>query len=87
MPPGRHELRTSFSSCYPKITPDKWHHALWTREMALSQLRKGAPQWQAEGPVLPDEHFDFQGGIAGRRTRREVRFLLPQNPETAGGSD
>jgi hypothetical protein len=76
-------LRTPFSSCYPAISPGKWHHALWVREMALSQLRKGGPQWETEGRVLSDAHFDFQGGVARRGDQREARRLLPTNP-TAG---
>ena len=73
-------LRPPFSSCYPAISPDTWHHALWVREMALSQLRKGGPQWENEGRVLSDAHFDFQGGFARRGTQREARRLLPPNP-------
>jgi hypothetical protein len=85
--PRQARLRELFSSCYPDITPDKWHHALWTREMALSQLRRGGPQWQSEGRVLSDEHFDFHGGFSERGTRREVRRELPPNLATAGDSD
>ena len=85
--PRQARLRETFSSCYPNITPDKWHHALWTREMALSQLRRGGPQWQTEGRVLSDEHFDFYGGFSERGTRREVRRELPPNLATAGDSD
>lgn len=80
MLPRQARLRASFSDWYPTITPGKWHHALWTREMALSQLRKGGPQWQTEGRVLSDAHFEFQGGIAVRGTGREVRRGLPQDP-------
>jgi hypothetical protein len=80
MLPRQARLRTSFSDWYPKITSGKWHHALWAREMALSQLRKGELQWQAEGRVLSDEHFEFQGGPAVRGTGREVRRELPRNP-------
>ena len=77
MLPRQARLRTPFGSCYPQIATGKWHHALWVREMALSQLRKGGPQWQTEGRVLSDEHFDFRGGelprgsIGSARTRRE----------------
>jgi hypothetical protein len=84
--PRQARLRPAYSSCYPSITPDVWHHALWTREMALSQLRRGGPQWQAEGRVLSDEHFEFQGGYS-ERARREVRRQLPPNPAAAGHAD
>ena len=78
MLPRQARLRTAFSSCYPGITSGEWHHALWTREMALSQLRRGGPQWQTGGRVLSDEHFEFRGGIGERRTRGEVRRVMPR---------
>ena len=87
MLPRQARLRASFSSCYPKITSGKWHHALWAREMALSQLREGGPQWETEGRVLSDTHFEFQGGFTKQGTRREIRRMLPPNLVTAGGSD
>jgi hypothetical protein len=54
----------SISDGYPHITPGQWHHALWVREVALANLRKGEPQLQEkEGHrVLSDSHFEFQGG-------------------------
>lgn len=79
-------LREPFSSCYPDITPGEWHHALWTREMALAQLRHGGPQWHTGGRVLSDEHFEFQGGIGVRgSSRREMRRML--TPSTATSND
>jgi hypothetical protein len=64
MLPRQARLRASVSDWYPRITPGRWHHALWVREVALSSLRKGEPQWQEmEGArVLSDNHFEFQGG-------------------------
>jgi hypothetical protein len=64
MLPRQARLKASISDWYPRITPGKWHHALWVREMALSNLRTGQPQWQErEGDrVLSDNHFEFQGG-------------------------
>jgi hypothetical protein len=76
-------LRAPYSMYYPAITPGEWHHALWVREMALSQLRKGGPRWEGEGRVLSDAHFEFQGGVPRRGMEWEVRRLLPQSP-TAG---
>ena len=69
-------LRSPFSSCYPGIRPGEWHHALWTREMALAQLRRGGPRWQVGGRVLSDTHFDFQGGYTAGG-RQEMRRMLP----------
>ena len=46
--------------------------------MVLSHLRRGGPQWQTEGRVLSDEHFDFQGGIGGGRGGGEARRMLPR---------
>jgi hypothetical protein len=73
-------LRAPYSFCYPAISPGEWHHALWVREMALSQLRKGGPRWEGEGRVLSDEHFEFQGGLARRGSERGTRRLLPSPP-------
>ena len=66
MLPRQARLRSAFSDWYPGITPDQWHHAVWVREMALSGLRNGGPQWQLEGRVLSDAHFEFRGGIGDR---------------------
>jgi hypothetical protein len=65
MLPRQARLRATFSDWYSRITPGKWHHAVWVREMALSNLRKGKPQWQVEEGrrVLSDSHFEFQGGL------------------------
>ena len=73
-------LRAPYSFCYPAISPGEWHHALWVREMALAQLRKGGPRWEGEGRVLSDEHFEFQGGFARRGIEREIRRLVPPSP-------
>jgi hypothetical protein len=64
MLPRQARLREPYSDWYSRITPGKWHHALWVREMALSNLRKGEPQWEVEEGrrVLSDDHFEFQGG-------------------------
>ena len=86
MLPRQARLRTPFGSCYPQIATGKWHHALWVREMALSQLRKGGPQWHTEGRVLSDEHFDFQGGTAQPHTRRGSPHALPESGD-GGKSD
>jgi hypothetical protein len=64
MLPRQARLRAPFSDWYSGITPGKWHHALWVREIALANLRKGEPQWTEEKGrrVLSDTHFEFQGG-------------------------
>jgi hypothetical protein len=77
MVPRQARLRPSFGDWYPGITPGKWHHALWVREMALAQFRKGGPRWQAEGRVLSDVHFEFQGGGADPGHRTEERRMAP----------
>jgi hypothetical protein len=76
--PRQARLHAAFSDWYPRITPDRWHHASWVREMALAQLRKGGPQWQTDGRVLSDVHFEFQGGSARGAARGEDRRMLPQ---------
>ena len=76
-------LRAPYTFYYPAISPGEWHHALWVREMVLSQLRKGGLRREGEGRVLSDAHFEFQGGLAGQGIRREVRRLLPPSPPRA----
>ena len=64
MLPRQARLRASYSDWYSRITPGEWHHALWVREIALANLRTGAPQWQEQHGcrILSDSHFEFQGG-------------------------
>ena len=84
MLPRQARLRASISDWYPRITPGQWHHALWVREMALANLRKGDPQWQElEGQrVLSDSHFEFQGGRdAPKMTPGAERRMLRQDSE------
>ena len=82
MLPRQARLREPFSEWYSRITPGEWHHALWVREMALANLRKGNPQWQErEGDrVLSDNHFEFQGGRNAAKANRGVerRMLCPR---------
>jgi len=81
MLPRQARLRTFVSDWYPRITPGRWHHALWVREVALSNLRKGEPQWRETdgGRVLSDSHFEFQGGRnAVKWTRGVERRMLRQ---------
>jgi hypothetical protein len=72
MLPRQARLKASISDWYPRITPGEWHHALWVREMALANLRKGRPQWRVEKGqrLLSDAHFEFQGGL---RTAKGIR--------------
>jgi hypothetical protein len=70
-------LRSSFSDWYPKITSGKWHHALWAREVALAQIRKGQAGGIEGERVLPDLHFEFQGGLGVRLNGHEARRTIP----------
>jgi hypothetical protein len=70
-------LRPSFSDWYPKITSGEWHHALWAREVALAQIRQGQAVAQAGERVLPDEHFEFQGGKSVRLSGPKARRTIP----------
>ena len=72
-------LREAYNFCYPAISAGEWHHALWVREMALSQLRKGGPRLEGEGRILSDAHFEFQGGFARRGMPWDTRRLLPRS--------
>jgi hypothetical protein len=79
MLPRQARLRASVSAWYSRITPGQWHHALWVREMALANLRKGEPQWEEKNGhrVLSDNHFEFRGGHpAGKEIRAGERRML-----------
>ena len=80
MPPRQARLRAQFSDWYSRITPGEWHHALWVRERALSNLRKGEPQWHEEEGrrVLSDAHFEFQGGGNAAKGLRGVERRMVQ---------
>ncbi|HYC31227.1 MAG TPA: hypothetical protein VEB59_03010 [Gemmatimonadales bacterium] len=82
MLPRQARVRPSFSESYSRITPGEWHHAAWVRERALADLRTGALQWQEEEGrrVLPDAHFEFQGGRNADKGVRGVerRMLRPR---------
>lgn len=81
MLPRQARLRTTISEGYPRITPGRWHHALWVREVALANLRKGDPQWQemVGSRVLSDTHFEFRGGpVAPEPMRVAERRMLRQ---------
>jgi hypothetical protein len=80
MPHRQTRLRPSFSDWYPKITPGKWHDAQWAREVALAQFRKGGARGVEGERVLPDLHFEFQGGVGVRRTGHEPRRTIPPIP-------
>lgn len=81
MLPRQARLRAPFSDWYSGITAGKWHHAAWVREVALANLRKGEPQWQVEegARVLPDEHFDFQGGATTSSAHGLERRMVGRN--------
>jgi hypothetical protein len=80
MLPRQARLRAPFSDWYSRITPGKWHHALWVREVALANLRKGEPQWTEEKGrrVLSDRHFEFQGGRGATHAIRGVERRMRQ---------
>jgi len=73
-------LRPSFRDWYPKIASGKWHHALWAREIALAQIRKGQARGIEGERVLPDLHFEFQGGLGVRLSGHETRRTIPPTP-------
>jgi hypothetical protein len=70
-------LRPPFSDWYPKITSGEWHHAAWAREVALAQIRKGQAVGEEGERVLPDLHFEFQGGNGVRLSGPEPRRTIP----------
>jgi hypothetical protein len=80
MPPRQARLRATYSDGYAGITPGTWHHALWVREKALANLRHGKPQWEntEQERVLPDAHFEFQGGAIGGQAHGVERRMIRQ---------
>jgi hypothetical protein len=70
-------LRPEFAALYPELGPGVWETAaeLATRLLTQHAIRP-SPGFMLSNRVLPDEHFEFQGGTSlgsnwtGVRTRR-----------------
>jgi hypothetical protein len=56
-------LRPEFASLYPGLDPGVWETAteLAARLLAQHAIRP-SPGYMLSNRVLPDEHFEFQGG-------------------------
>ena len=69
----RARLRPAYAYLYPRIAPEVWIGA----RTAVRALRKASPHAKAlelaGRRILPDEHFEFRGGVEQRREVRGIR--------------
>lgn len=58
-------LRPEFASLYPGLDPGVWESATELAERLLAQHAiQPSPGYMVSDRVLPDEHFEFEGGAA-----------------------
>jgi hypothetical protein len=56
-------LRPEFASLYPGVEPGVWETATELAARLLAQhALQPSPGYMLSGRVLPEEHFEFQGG-------------------------
>jgi hypothetical protein len=70
-------LRPEFASFYPGLDPMVWETATELAARLLAQhTLQPSPGHMLSNRVLPEEHFEFQGGIprgtSGERVRTRV---------------
>jgi hypothetical protein len=67
-------LRPEFAHLYPGLTPGQWESAGRIAEAVLANMML---QEMTEAPaserVLPEEHFEFRGGVPAPHARRRNR--------------
>ena len=57
-------LRPEFAHLYPDLEPGVWESATELAARLLAQHAvQPSPGYMLSNRVLPDEHFEFQGGI------------------------
>lgn len=72
-------LRPEFADLYPGLTPGEWESAARIAEAVLANLMlQKMADASASGRVLPEEHFEFRGGVPAPQGGRPDR--------AAGGS-
>jgi hypothetical protein len=58
-------LRPEFAALYPGLDPGVWETATELGARLLAQhVIQPSPGFMLSNRVLPEEHFEFQGGIA-----------------------
>lgn len=79
----RARLRPAYAHLYPRIAAEVWVGAR-TAVRALRRAGRHAKALELEGRrILPDEHFEFRGGVEqqregrDRRTRSTDRLMEP----------
>jgi hypothetical protein len=67
-------LRPEFASLYPGLEPGVWESATELAERLLAQHAiQPSPGYMVSDRVLPDEHFEFQGGAPRGPDWKRVR--------------
>jgi hypothetical protein len=68
----RARLLQAFTPLYPEIVPNVWMSALKASQLVQqANLRHERPLYDQR--VLPEDHFEFQGGKRSRQNRTGVR--------------
>jgi len=69
-------LRPEYAHMYPGLDPGVWETAtdLMSRLLAQHAVQP-SPGFMLSNRVLPDEHFEFQGGVS-RGPRNQVRSRI-----------
>ena len=61
-------LRPELAHLYPGLTPGQWESAARIAEAVLANLMlQEMAEAAASERVLPEEHFEFRGGVPARR--------------------
>jgi hypothetical protein len=79
----RARLLPAFTPLYPEIVPGVWmsaHKA--TQAVQQANLRHGRPLYDQR--VLPEAHFEFQGGSHSKQNRTGVRVARLDARAAAG---
>ena len=67
-------LRPEFASLYPGLDPMVWETATELMARLLAQHAvQPSPGFMLSNRVLPDQHFEFQGGSASGSSRTGVK--------------
>ena len=76
-------LRPEFASFYPGLDPMVWETATELAARLLAQhTLQPSPGHMLSNRVLPEEHFEFQGGIPRGTSGERVRTRVTDRPNS-----
>ena len=67
------QVKAAYRDWYPGLDAGIWYPAAWVAARVLEQLQHGEPRWALGTRVLTEDHFDFRGGAADRRSDLRTR--------------